>query len=168
MFVPRGQLSEAIVRSNHSVQCLTYQVLRLYSFYTSYSLYLVACTEDHQGRPPWEPPYIRHSRNRHKNLHNDHRCARAFDAGCNLQKHYGCNSREGMGQEFLSTMPRVCWWGCKSGLTLIKHEDKMIFMIQWSVILTLKWGKAFMWRYQRCERKILYYTVGSKRDFSYL
>lgn len=109
---------------------LTYRALHnpdLYSFYTSYNLYVVACGPS--GRPPWKaqvPQCIRHSRHRHKNLHNDHRCGRAFDAGCNLQKHYGCYSREGMRQEFLSAVPRVCWWGFKSGLTLIKHEDEMI------------------------------------------
>lgn len=86
----------------------------------------------HWGRPPWKvqvPQYVRHSRHRHKNLHNDHRCGRAFDASYNLQKHYGCYSRKGMSQEFLSTVPRVCWLGCKSDFTLIKQEDKKDFGI---------------------------------------
>lgn len=72
------------------------------------------------------PQFIRHSRHRHKNLHKDHRCPTAFDAGCNLQKHYGCYSRKGIRQEFLSTVPRVCRRRCKGSLMQIKHEDKII------------------------------------------
>ena len=83
----------------------------------------------HQGWPPRKAQvlqYIPHSRHGHKNLHNVHRCSRAFDACCNLQKHYSCYSREGLCQEFLSTVHCVCWWGCKSNSTLIKHEDEII------------------------------------------
>lgn len=116
----------------------------------------------HWGRPPWKaqvPQYIRHSRHRHKNLHNDHRCGRAFDAGYDLQKHYGCYSRKGMSQEFFSTVPRVCWLGCKSDFTLIKtggwkdfrihchpaSEVKKVFFVKVSKVWSQKTGYT-IWR----------------------